>query len=112
MKSWKIKREKKTILIMIMLYCRKLHHPSDGLCSDCKKILDYAMRRLDICPFQERKTTCANCRVHCYNPSMKEKIRQIMRYSGPKMICYHPVLALIHFFDGFRKWTTVKKKEE
>jgi hypothetical protein len=43
---------------------------------------------------------------------MKEKIRQIMRYSGPKMIYYHPVLALLHFFDGFRKRTTVKKKEK
>jgi YbgA-like uncharacterized protein len=43
---------------------------------------------------------------------MKEKIRQIMRYSGPKMIYYHPILALLHFFDGFRKGTTVKKKEK
>jgi len=112
MRFRRIKREKKTILFMIKLYCRKLHHTSDGLCSDCKSILDYAIKRLDRCPFQGKKTTCANCRVHCYNPSMKENIRQIMRYSGPKMIYYHPALALLHFFDGFRKHPTVKKKEK
>lgn len=107
-----MKREKKTIQFMIMLYCRKLHYTSDGICSDCEELLDYAIRRLDRCPFRESKTTCANCRVHCYKPSMKEKIKQVMRYSGPKMTYYHPILALLHFFDRFRKQTTLQEKEK
>jgi len=111
-RPWRIKREKKTIQYVIMLYCRKLHHASDGLCSDCKELLDYAMRRLDRCPFQQSKPTCAKCMVHCYKPSMREKIRQVMRYSGPKMVYYHPILALLHFLDGLSKQTTLKKKEK
>jgi len=109
---WRIRREKKTIRYMIMLYCRKLHHTSDEICSDCRELLDYAIRRLDRCPFQASKTTCAHCRVHCYKPSMRERIKQIMRYSGPRMTYCHPVLALLHFFDGFRKQTTDQKKEK
>jgi predicted amidophosphoribosyltransferase len=110
-RTWRMEREKKTIRYMIMLYCRKLHGASHGICLDCEELLDYAMRRLDSCRFQESKTTCAKCRVHCYKPSMREKIRQVMRYSGPKMIYYHPFLALVHFFDGFSKQVTLKKKE-
>jgi hypothetical protein len=34
---------------------------------------------------------------------MREKIRNIMGYSGPRMAYRHPLLALLHFFDGFRK---------
>jgi predicted amidophosphoribosyltransferase len=109
---WRIKREKKTIQHMIMLYCRKLHHTSDGICTDCKELLEYAMRRLDRCPFQENKTTCTNCKVHCYKPSLREKIRQVMRYSGPRMTYHHPVLALLHCYDGFRKEAIIQKKEK
>ena len=34
--------------------------------------------------------------VHCYQPQMREQIRQVMRYSGPRMLLYHPVLAIWH----------------
>jgi hypothetical protein len=43
---------------------------------------------------------------------MGEKIRRVMRYSGPKMTYYHPILALLHFFDGFRRQTTLQKKKD
>ena len=39
----------------------------------------------------ESKTFCSNCRVHCYCPDMREKIRMVMRFSGPRMLFYHPV---------------------
>jgi hypothetical protein len=73
------------------------------LCSDCAALVEYAHRRLDRCPFQEKKTTCANCPVHCYKPEMRDKVRRVMRYAGPRMAYQHPLLALFHFFDGFRK---------
>jgi hypothetical protein len=41
--------------------------------------------------------------MHCYKPAMREKIKDVMRYSGPRMSYRHPLLALFHFFDGFRK---------
>lgn len=97
-------REHKTMEAMISIYCRGNHGKAEKrLCSECKALVAYAHQRLDRCPFQEDKTTCANCSVHCYNPDMREKIRGVMRYAGPRMAYLHPLLALLHFVNGFRK---------
>lgn len=95
-------RECNTIAVMVTLYCRN-QHAGDGLCAECRELLDYAWERLKKCPFQEGKTTCAKCAVHCYKPVMREKIRVVMRYSGPRMLRRHPVLAILHLIDGLRK---------
>lgn len=97
-------RERKTVSAMIGIYCRDIHAGSgNALCPHCSELWIYAKERLDRCPFQGSKTTCANCAVHCYRPSMREKIREVMRYAGPRMTYRHPLLALFHFIDGFRK---------
>jgi hypothetical protein len=96
-------REKKTVEAMMHIYCRGRHKTRNALCDDCSDLLDYARRRLDKCPFQEGKTSCGNCRVHCYKPDMRWKIRDVMRYSGPRMLYRHPVLAVYHTIDGMRK---------
>jgi hypothetical protein len=94
-------REAKTIDAMIALYCRE-QHGSAALCAECGELAAYARLRLDKCPYQEGKTTCAKCPVHCYKPAMRERIRIIMRYAGPRMIYRHPVLAVRHLLDGRR----------
>lgn len=96
----RINREIKTARAMIKLYCRAHHHTLTKLCDDCLKLETYAVRRLTACPFQEKKTTCGKCSVHCYKPAMKEKIIEVMRYSGPRMIFRHPILALAHLLDA------------
>lgn len=97
MKSTDDKREqeKRVVAQMIQLYCKKRHHGSD-LCPDCREVLSYATDRSDHCPFMESKTFCSNCKVHCYRPEMRNKIKEIMRFSGPRMLLYHPVLAVSH----------------
>jgi hypothetical protein len=97
----RISRERKTLAVMIALYCRKRHAAAD-LCGDCKELLNYALECLEKCPFQEGKTTCAKCPMHCYKPAMREKIRFVMRYSGPRMLYRHPILAIFHLIDGRR----------
>ncbi|MFC2004569.1 nitrous oxide-stimulated promoter family protein [Chloroflexota bacterium] len=92
----RIKRESKTVKQIIELYCRE-HHSSNGLCPRCSALLEYAQQRLEKCPFQDGKTTCAKCPVHCYSPMMREKNRAIMRYSGPRMLFKHPIAAAWHF---------------
>lgn len=89
------RREKKTIEKMIGIYCRNLHNSKD-ICHDCKILLEYALNRIEKCPLIENKPTCVDCKIHCYNKEMKEKIRIVMRYSGPKMIYHHPQLAILH----------------
>ena len=106
----RINREKKTIDAMVNLYCRKHHRTGDELCPECQELHDYAMIRLSKCPFQEEKSTCGKCLVHCYKPDMKKKVAKVMRYSGPRMILHHPILALHHVFDGRKKPKPLKKK--
>jgi hypothetical protein len=99
----RIAREKQTVRAMIRLYCRAHHGGGDGLCADCREVLDYAFCRLDRCPFGAEKTTCARCPIHCYKPSMREQARRVMRYAGPRMLWRHPVLAVRHWLDGLRR---------
>lgn len=96
--------EQQVVKLMIELYCKNNHRDEgkcgDGtLCSDCRELLDYAILRSEKCPFMENKTFCSNCTVHCYKPAMREKIRQVMRYSGPRMIFHHPLLAIGHLIE-------------
>ena len=107
----RMKREQKTVEYMIGIYCRKHHHTEGKLCDECNELAEYARFRLRNCPFQENKTTCGNCPIHCYKLKMREKIRDVMRYSGPRMIWHHPFLATGHMIDGLRKNPGPKKKD-
>lgn len=91
----KREREKKTVSQMIRLYCRKKHGGTE-LCGQCAELEAYARSRSDHCPFMEHKTFCSNCSVHCYKPEMREKIREVMRFSGPRMMFHHPVAVVRH----------------
>lgn len=94
----KREQEKRMVSEMILLYCRKNHH-TQRLCSNCQNLLDYTVERSNKCPFMGTKTFCSACKVHCYQPEMREKIRQVMRFSGPRMLFHHPVMAIRHFIE-------------
>ena len=95
----KRQREKRVVAEMIALYCRD-HHKTPNPCPECAALIAYAHQRSDKCPFMETKTFCSNCKVHCYKPDMRERIRQVMRYSGPRMLRTHPVLAIRHLVES------------
>ena len=99
----KREREKRIVSEMIALYCRKKHGTKRGLCAECAALDAYAQQRSDRCPFMETKTFCSNCRVHCYQPQMRERIRAVMRFSGPRMLTVHPVLAMRHVIESRRE---------
>lgn len=95
----RIEREKATVRIMIKFYCQKHHKTAQPLCPDCLNLLAYSHQRLDHCPFGENKTVCGSCPIHCYRKEEREKIQRVMRYSGPRMIFYHPLMAVQHVLD-------------
>jgi hypothetical protein len=95
-------REKKTLAVMVAMYCRAHHGQGKERCEDCDSLVGYAHERIDKCPFIDDKPTCLNCRIHCYVPSRRAQVRTIMRFSGPRMIYRHPVLAIRHVVDGRR----------
>lgn len=98
----RIQREKMTLTAMVRIYCNA-HHEAGPNCKECEELVGYAHVRLDKCPFQEDKPTCSKCTVHCYRPEMRDKVRSVMRFSGPRMIVQHPVMAVRHLMDGTRK---------
>ncbi len=87
---------------MVRIYCRA-HHGGDKLCAECSELLEYAFCRLDRCPFGAEKPTCANCPIHCYKPAMRDRVKVVMRYAGPRMTLRHPILAAFHILDGYRR---------
>ena len=101
MKDLAAKREREKALVseMIALYCKKRHGTKGWLCPECAALAAYARERSEKCPFMETKTFCSNCRVHCYRLEMREKIRAVMRFSGPRMMLCHPVPALRHVVE-------------
>lgn len=96
-------RELATIEAMIVLYCGAHHQPRARLCPGCRELLEYAEKRLGRCLFQDDKPTCGKCPVHCYAPAMRQKVVEVMRYSGPRMLLHHPLMALRHLLDGQRE---------
>lgn len=99
--------EFKTLDAMMRIYCHKHHARSDkaasDLCHECSDLLEYAKMRLDRCPYGEQKPTCNRCSVHCYKPLPKAKMKQVMIYSGPRMLLPHPILAIRHLLKERQK---------
>ncbi len=82
---------------MLEIYCWKKHGVQKGeLCPECRKLLRYAYERLEVCPFGEDKPTCKRCPVHCYTPEMRSRIKEVMRFSGPRLFLYSPLSWLVH----------------
>ena len=105
---------------MIALWCRGHHagrERADGagpvdsvrlgrrdvmLCPACAELAAYATARVGRCPHMGTKTFCSACPTHCYGPEMRERIREVMRWAGPRMLRYRPVPALRHAVVSMR----------
>ena len=98
----RLERERRTIGAMIRIYCRDHHGTAGTLCPECAELLEYAGKRLRVCPFHENKPVCNRCPVHCYAPARRERVREVMRYAGPRMLLRHPWLATLHLLDTLR----------
>ncbi|NPA44912.1 MAG: nitrous oxide-stimulated promoter family protein [Chlorobi bacterium] len=86
-KEKRIKKDAKVLNAFIKVYCKKNHLENgvqifkDGFCKECYELLQYALKRNENCPL-DPKPLCKNCKVHCYKPEYRERIKQIMRFSG------------------------------
>ncbi len=105
--------ELKTMEAMVRLYCRGYRHERSSeapLCNDCGALFEYASRRLQRCVFGDAKPACANCLVHCYKADMREQIRVVMRWAGPRMMLRHPIMTIRHMIAERRPVPTLPKK--
>ena len=104
----RLNRERNTIRAMFEIYCQGRHGSKASLCPDCQSVLDYAFKRIAKCPYAENKPVCKNCVTHCYSKEMQARVREIMRFSGPRMPLRHPLLTLGHYLDELKRPATEK----
>lgn len=98
----RLRRELRTVTAMIELFCRDHHIGEKVPCRKCSDLISYARCRLEKCPYHHDKPTCDQCPIHCYKPERREEIREVMRYSGPRLLRRHPFLAIRHLIDQRR----------
>ena len=109
LRAWE--KEKQLIPAMIAKYCRGKHKTKRGeVCEECRALTEYALFRLEKCPFKVNKKFCSFCKIHCYKPDMRAKIKDVMKWSGPRMLFSHPVFAISHVVQMIRYKKTLKKE--
>lgn len=100
----KIKKDTEILAEFIRIYCSDKHVSVEKarvaaggaagrylelcdveLCEDCNKLLLHAVSKRVLCPY-DPKPSCKKCRTHCYAPGYRGKIREVMRYSGMRLI--------------------------
>lgn len=107
------KKDLKVLATFIHVYCESRHREEGNvplpeemaemcgkdvrLCSGCRALLDYALQKRRTCPL-DPKPSCKNCHIHCYSKEYRAKIREIMAFSGRKMIMRGRVDYLWHYF--------------
>ena len=94
----------KTLALFVELYCRHKHadeakeainlrtHDVERiagrkivLCAECRRLLTHAFVKRSHCPMNP-KPACKHCPSHCYHPNYRAAMREVMRYSGRKML--------------------------
>ena len=99
----KQKKEQELVGRMIGIYCKGKKHSRAATCAECAELMEYAVKRIASCPDTETKTFCSNCKTHCFAPVMRESIRAVMRYSGPRMLFFDPVILIKHIYHKKRR---------
>lgn len=94
----RIENEKRVVLRMIELYCKHRLGLKE-VNEEYKQLGEYACKRLDYCRFGEKKSACKKCPIHCYSPMMRQKIRDVMHWVGPRMLLFDPIVAIRHIFN-------------
>lgn len=101
------------------IYCRGRHRGADrealvsgaaalgvygrkppALCVRCADLVRYAEQRRASCP-KDPKPFCSHCDTHCYSRGMRDRVREVMRYAGPRsMFTRHAFAGVKHLIEG------------
>jgi len=68
------------------------------LCPECAAFMNYGITKRIKCPLEAEKPSCKHCRIHCYAPQQREKIREIMSYSGRRLMMRGRLDYVWHYF--------------
>ncbi len=113
----RVRRYLDTVRVMIQMYCdghhpntAAIHHRKGELCPECEGLWNYARKRVLMCPFGDARPACSKCPKHCYAPKMRNQIKVVMKYSGPRMALRHPIMAVLHLIDTRRSPLIEKRR--
>lgn len=67
------------------------------LCSDCQKLLNHGIVKLLLCPY-DPKPMCKKCETHCYALGYRERVREVMRFSGLYLVKHGRLDLMMHYF--------------
>ena len=110
----KQKKDLKVLVDFVRVYCKSRHKGQTAfqiptelsgifpagveLCPDCAALLDYSLLKRRNCPLNP-KPSCKHCHIHCYSKEYRAKIREVMGFSGRRMIMRGRLDYLWHFFS-------------
>lgn len=109
----KEKADIRVLVKFIALFCRKKHEGEKKpfaieapllkdlvrpveLCPDCTKLLKYGLSMRLRCP-HDPKPQCKKCEAPCYSQEYREKIREVMRFSGMLLVKRGRLDLLYHY---------------
>jgi hypothetical protein len=104
------KKELQLLMSFVKIYCRAKHRDrpmgkaeviglygrEPGLCGECAGLLEHALEKRRRCPL-EPKPSCKNCHIHCYAREYRARIREVMSFSGRRMILRGRLDYLWHY---------------
>ena len=67
------------------------------LCHGCQKLLSHGTDKLLLCPY-DPKPMCKKCETHCYASGYREKIREVMRFSGLYLVKRGRLDLMVHYW--------------
>ena len=107
------RKDLKVLISFVRVFCSLKHehqaeHPlpqelagmfKNGLllCPDCGNLMEYALAKRRKCPL-DPKPSCKQCHIHCYSREYRARIREIMAFSGRRMIMRGRLDYLWHYF--------------
>ena len=103
-----------TLITFTRVYCRAKHHEDRTaidippqlvarfkagvqLCPACQEFLAYALQKRSKCTL-EPKPSCKHCHIHCYSKEYRAKVREIMAFSGRRLLLRGRIDYLWHYF--------------
>ena len=87
--------EKDIVKWMIEYYC-SCNHNTAGICDECSDLLNYAVKRNDNCLHGNNKPVCSVCEIHCYSATYRDRIREVMKFSGPRILYRKPLWGVMY----------------
>jgi hypothetical protein len=112
--SDKEKDDIRTLMKFVSIFCRENHKGEKApfsfklldtkeidekevsLCPECSRLLTYGLTMRMKCP-HDPKPMCKKCDTQCYRGDYKDKIREVMKFSGIYLVKHGRLDMLYHY---------------